>query len=125
MRRFLTVVSNRSVPSCVPNYFLSPGLKCFPGPCGRQAAVAVARRLPGLAPQVRATGAGELRHLVRANDEGHTPHDHNELILRFCKAAGLSSEEVRSVKMTPVWWGRALYYYQIGVQEPIGAGPRY
>ena len=52
--------------------------------------------------------------------EGHTPHDHNELILRFCKAAGLSSEEVRSVKMTPVWWGRSLYYYQIGVQEPIG-----
>ena len=52
--------------------------------------------------------------------EGHTPHDHNELILRFCKAAGLSAEEVRSVKMTPVWWGRSLYYYQIGVQEPIG-----
>ena len=51
---------------------------------------------------------------------GHTPHDHNELILRFCKAAGLSAEEVRSVKMTPVWWGRSLYYYQIGVQEPIG-----
>jgi hypothetical protein len=24
------------------------------------------------------------------------------------------------VKMTPVWWGRSLYYYQIGVQEPIG-----
>jgi hypothetical protein len=40
--------------------------------------------------------------------EGHTPHDHNKLSLRFCKAAGLSSEEVRSVKMTPVWWGRAL-----------------
>jgi pyrroloquinoline quinone (PQQ) biosynthesis protein C len=52
--------------------------------------------------------------------EGHTPHDHNELILRFCKAAGLSAEEVRSVKMTPVWWGRSLYYYQTGVQEPIG-----
>jgi pyrroloquinoline quinone (PQQ) biosynthesis protein C len=52
--------------------------------------------------------------------EGHTPHDHNELILRFCKAAGLSPEEVRAVKMTPVWWGRSLYYYQTGVQEPIG-----
>ena len=24
------------------------------------------------------------------------------------------------MKMTPVWWGRSLYYYQIGVQEPIG-----
>jgi len=51
---------------------------------------------------------------------GHQPHDHNELILRFCKAAGLSADEVRTTKMTPVWWGRALYYYQTGVQEPIG-----
>jgi pyrroloquinoline quinone (PQQ) biosynthesis protein C len=51
---------------------------------------------------------------------GHRPHDHNELILRFCKAAGLSADEVRTTKMTPVWWGRALYYYQTGVQEPIG-----
>lgn len=24
------------------------------------------------------------------------------------------------MKMTPVWWGRSLYYYQTGVQEPIG-----
>jgi len=51
---------------------------------------------------------------------GHRPHDHNELILRFCKAEGLSADEVRTTKMTPVWWGRALYYYQTGVQEPIG-----
>jgi pyrroloquinoline quinone (PQQ) biosynthesis protein C len=52
--------------------------------------------------------------------EGHTPHDHNELIVRFCKAAGLTLDEVRTMKMTPVWWGRSLYYYQTGVQEPIG-----
>ena len=39
--------------------------------------------------------------------EGHQPHDHNELIFRFCKAAGLSETEVRSTKMTPAWWARS------------------
>ena len=52
--------------------------------------------------------------------EGHIPHDHNELIVRFCKAAGLTEAEIASVKMTPAWWARSLYYYQTGVQEPIG-----
>ena len=52
--------------------------------------------------------------------EGHTPHDHSELIARFCTAAGLSADDVRSLKMTPAWWARSLHYYQTGVQEPIG-----
>src|SRR6516162_10804304 len=29
---------------------------------------------------------------------GHDPHGHNELILRFCRAAGLTDEEVRDMK---------------------------
>ena len=52
--------------------------------------------------------------------EGHVPHDHAELIFRFCKAAGLSETEVRGIKMTPAWWGRSLHYYQTALQEPIG-----
>jgi pyrroloquinoline quinone (PQQ) biosynthesis protein C len=52
--------------------------------------------------------------------EGHVPHDHNELIMRFCKAAGLTEEEVRTMKMPPVWWGRSLHYYHTGVNEPLG-----
>ncbi len=52
--------------------------------------------------------------------EGHTPHDHNELIVRFCKAAGLSETEIRTVKMTPAWWARSLHYYQTTTQEPLG-----
>lgn len=52
--------------------------------------------------------------------EGHVPHDHGELILRFCKAAGLSEPEVRSMKMTPAWWARSLHYYHTVLQEPIG-----
>src|SRR5262249_31151350 len=39
--------------------------------------------------------------------EGHVAHDHSELILRFCRAAGLSEAEVRRMKMTPAWWGRS------------------
>ena len=52
--------------------------------------------------------------------EGHVPHDHAELIFRFCKAAGLSESEIRDMKMTPAWWARSLHYYQTGVQEPLG-----
>jgi pyrroloquinoline quinone (PQQ) biosynthesis protein C len=52
--------------------------------------------------------------------EGHVPHDHEELIFRFCRAAGLSEHEVRTTKLTPAWWGRSLHYYQTVLQEPIG-----
>ncbi len=51
---------------------------------------------------------------------GHEPHDHNELILRFCRAAGLSDDEVRNMKMPPAWWGRSLYHYNAVATEPIG-----
>src|SRR5437773_3155630 len=52
--------------------------------------------------------------------EGHVPHDHGELIFRFCRAAGLSEAEVRTMKMTPAWWGRSLHYYHTALHEPIG-----
>ena len=52
--------------------------------------------------------------------QGHEPHGHNELMFRFCRAAGLSDAEVRDMKMTPAWWARSLYYYNTAVVEPIG-----
>jgi pyrroloquinoline-quinone synthase len=51
---------------------------------------------------------------------GHDPHDHNELILRFCRAAGLTDEETRDMKMPPAWWARSLYYYNTVAAEPVG-----
>ena len=51
---------------------------------------------------------------------GHEPHDHNELILRFCRAAGLSDDEVRNTKMPPAWWARSLYMYHTTANEPVG-----
>jgi pyrroloquinoline-quinone synthase len=53
-------------------------------------------------------------------EPGHEPHDHNELILRFCRAAGLSDEEVHNMKMPPAWWARSLYYYHAVATEPVG-----
>jgi len=52
--------------------------------------------------------------------EGHVPHDHNELIVRFCKAAGLAEHDVHATKMTPAWWARSLHYYHTALHEPIG-----
>lgn len=52
--------------------------------------------------------------------EGHVPHDHSELIFRFCTATGLSEDAVRHMQMTPAWWGRSLHYSQTVAQEPIG-----
>jgi pyrroloquinoline quinone (PQQ) biosynthesis protein C len=51
---------------------------------------------------------------------GHKPHDHNELIFRFCKAAGFSEADVRAMKMTPAWWARALHYATVTATEPLG-----
>lgn len=58
-----------------------------------------------------------LRAIARP---GHDPHDHNELILRFCRAAGLSEEAVHHTKMLPAWWARSLYYYNTVASEPVG-----
>jgi pyrroloquinoline quinone (PQQ) biosynthesis protein C len=51
---------------------------------------------------------------------GHVPHDHNELIFRFCRAAGLGEAEVRGMKMSPAWWARSLHYTTVMLNEPIG-----
>src|SRR5436189_55063 len=58
--------------------------------------------------------------ILAIREPGHEPHDHNELILRFCRAAGLTDDEVRSTKMTPAWWARSLYMYHTTATEPVG-----
>jgi pyrroloquinoline quinone (PQQ) biosynthesis protein C len=52
--------------------------------------------------------------------EGNKPHDHNEMIFRFCKAAGFSADDVRNIKMTPAWWARSLHYATVTTTEPLG-----
>jgi pyrroloquinoline quinone (PQQ) biosynthesis protein C len=52
--------------------------------------------------------------------EGHVPHNHNDMIFRFCAAAGLSEEEVRATRMSPSWIGRTLHYVNCLREEQIG-----
>ena len=66
-----------------------------------------------------AENLAEEEGLKAIPEPGHEPHDHNELIFRFCRAAGLSDEEVRNMKMTPAWWARSLYYHTTA-NEPVG-----
>lgn len=79
----------------------------------------------------RAYHIAEIRKMVAENvaeeeglkaipRPGHEPHDHNELIFRFCRAAGLSDAEVRTMPMPPAWWARSLFYYHTTATEPIG-----
>ena len=67
-----------------------------------------------------AENIAEEEGLKAIPQEGHEPHDHNELIFRFCRAAGMSDDEVRSIKMTPSWWARSLYYATVTANEPVG-----
>src|SRR5882762_7565111 len=67
-----------------------------------------------------AENIAEEEGLKAIPEPGHEPHDHNELILRFCRAAGLSDDEVRNTKMPPAWWARSLYMYHTTATEPVG-----
>ena len=67
-----------------------------------------------------AENIAEEEGLKAIPEPGHEPHDHNELILRFCRAAGLTDDEVRDTKMPPAWWARSLYMYHTTANEPVG-----
>jgi pyrroloquinoline-quinone synthase len=67
-----------------------------------------------------AENVSEEEGLKAIPQEGHEPHDHNELIFRFCKAAGLSAEEVKAMKPPPAWAARGLFYNYVNSNEPIG-----
>lgn len=67
-----------------------------------------------------AENVAEEEGLKAINRPGHEAHDHNDLIFRFCRAAGMGDAEVKAVKMTPAWWARSLYYYHVTTTEPIG-----
>lgn len=51
---------------------------------------------------------------------GHVPHNHNEMIFRFCAAAGMSEDEVRATGMSAAWWARSLHYVKCMGEEPVG-----
>ena len=67
-----------------------------------------------------AENMAEEEGLKAIPDPGHQPHDHNELIFRFCRAAGFGEDAVRNIHMPPAWWARSLYYYHTVETEPVG-----
>ena len=62
----------------------------------------------------------EEQGLAAIPREGHEAHNHNDMILRFCAAAGIDEEAVRSTKMSASWVGRSLHYVHCLREEPIG-----
>jgi pyrroloquinoline quinone (PQQ) biosynthesis protein C len=67
-----------------------------------------------------AENLAEEEGLKAIPEPGHEAHDHNELIFRFCRAAGYGEDAVRSIHMPPAWWARSLYYYHTVETEPVG-----
>ena len=62
----------------------------------------------------------EEQGLAAIPGEGHEAHNHNDMIFRFCEAAGIKEEAVRSTKMSASWVGRSLHYVHCLREEPIG-----
>lgn len=47
-------------------------------------------------------------------------HNHSEMILDFCDAAGMTRDEVINIEPTPAWWARSLHYRNVCETEPVG-----
>jgi len=77
-------------------------------------------RAPGDVNQFMLENMAEEAGLVAGPGEDRHAHDHNELIFRFCKVAGLSEAEVLATKPTPAWWARSLHYFYTLLDAPVG-----
>ena len=62
----------------------------------------------------------EEEGLLAGPGEDREPHDHMDMIFRFCEASGMTKDEALSVPMTAAWWGRALFYLHTTREEPLG-----
>ncbi len=58
--------------------------------------------------------------LMAGVHEGAVPHDHMEMIFAFCRAAGLTDDQVRDMEPTPAWWARIYHYLNCLREEPVG-----
>jgi pyrroloquinoline-quinone synthase len=62
----------------------------------------------------------EEEGLLAGPGEDRQPHDHMELIFRFCRAAGMTDEAVRETEQLPAWRARSYYYLNVVQDMPIG-----
>ncbi len=61
----------------------------------------------------------EEEGLIAGPGEDREPHDHAELIFRFCRYAGMSDEEVRAAEQLPAWRARSYFYLNTVRDEPF------
>jgi pyrroloquinoline quinone (PQQ) biosynthesis protein C len=62
----------------------------------------------------------EEEGLVAGPGDDREAHDHGELILRFCRTAGLSDEQVKATEQLPGWRARTYFYIHTVREEPFG-----
>lgn len=52
--------------------------------------------------------------------ERGVPHDHQDLIIRYCVAAGMTPDEVLNTEQLPAWRARSYFYINTVREEDIG-----
>lgn len=57
--------------------------------------------------------------LLAGPGEGREALDHDDLILRFCRVAGLSDAQVQATEQLPAWRARSYFYYHTVREEPF------
>ncbi len=90
----------------------------------------VRRVLPGLGllyyrspPEARGfvlENLAEEEGLLAGPGEDREPHDHMELIFRFCRTAGMAEREVRDTEQLPAWRARSYFYLDVVANMPVG-----
>jgi len=59
----------------------------------------------------------EEEGILAGPGEDRQAHDHNELILRFTRLAGLTDEEVKATEQLVSWRARTYFYYHVAREE--------
>jgi len=62
----------------------------------------------------------EEEGLVAGPGDGREPHDHMEMIFRFCAFAGLSEARVKATRQLTTWRARSYFYMATVRDEPFG-----
>jgi pyrroloquinoline quinone (PQQ) biosynthesis protein C len=62
----------------------------------------------------------EEEGLIAGPGEDRAPHDHNELILRFCRAAGFPDDKVKATEQLAAWRARSYFYLNTVREEQFG-----
>lgn len=61
----------------------------------------------------------EEEGLIAGPGEDRAPHEHAELIFRFCRYAGMSDDAVRATEQLPAWRARSYFYLNTVRDEPF------